>query len=76
MQVLELVHSDVCGLMQTVTVEEKYFLTYVDDFSRFIKLYLLRNKHEVFSKLKEYVAMVANKFGRMVQTILSDIGGE
>ena len=76
-QVLELVHSEVCGPKQTATVGEKYyFLTFVDDFSRFTVLCLLRNKHEVFSKLKEYVATVANKFGRKVQAIHSDNEGE
>lgn len=64
--------------MQTETVGggEYYFLTFIEDFSGFTVVYLLKNKHEVFSKFKEYVSMTANKFCIKVQAIRSYNGGE
>ncbi|KAG3009095.1 hypothetical protein PC121_g25350 [Phytophthora cactorum] len=44
-QVLEVIHSDVCGPMQTSTFSGKrYFVTFTDDKSHFCVVYLLRNK--------------------------------
>lgn len=46
---LELVHSDLCGSMQRQSLEgSKYFLTFIDDYSRKIWVYFLKNKFEVF----------------------------
>ena len=41
---LELVHSDVCELNNVLTRGGKrYFITFIDDFSRFTYMYLMRN---------------------------------
>ena len=41
---LELVHSDVCELNSVLTRGGKrYFITFIDDFSRFTYMYLMRN---------------------------------
>lgn len=46
---LELVHIDLCGLIEPATFGGKrYFLLIVDDFSRFIWVKLLRSNHEAF----------------------------
>ncbi|GBN19276.1 Copia protein [Araneus ventricosus] len=74
---LDLVHSDLCGPMPTQSVSGKcYFLTFVDDYSRYSMIYLLSKKDEVLSKLKEYIAMTRNKFGRTLKVLRSDNGGE
>lgn len=45
---LELVHSDVCDLMQVPTMSgNRYFLTFIDECSRMCWIYL-RNKSDVF----------------------------
>lgn len=76
-KVLDLVHSDVCGPMQTETPSGKrYILTFIDDFSRFTIIYLLKNKFEVFSKFKEYVELCITMFGRKPRVLRSDRGGE
>ena len=42
---LELVHSDVCGPMPTVTLGgASYFVTFIDDFSRKVWAYPLKRK--------------------------------
>jgi len=44
------VHSDVCGSFHVSSLGgNKYFLTFVDEFTRKIWLYLLKEKKEVFS---------------------------
>lgn len=74
---LDLVHTDVCGPMRTISQSGKrYVLTFVDDFSRYTVVYLLSQKSEVEQKLKEYVEMVKNKFGRKPVIIRSNRGGE
>eukprot|EP00253_Pinus_taeda_P036572 PITA_36572 len=48
---LEIVHSDVCGPMQTPSLAgSQYFLTFIDDFTRKFWVYFLKNKSEVFEK--------------------------
>jgi len=74
---LDLIHTDVCGPMSTETPGgKKYFLTLIDDFSRYTVLYLLHSKDEVPGKLQEYIAYVSNKFGRMPKLLQSDNGTE
>ena len=44
---LELIHSDLGDLKQTMTRgSKKFYVTFIDDYSRFTRVYLLRNKDE------------------------------
>ena len=46
---LKLIHSDVCELNGILTKGGKYyFITFIDDFSRYTYVYLMRNKDESF----------------------------
>ena len=46
---LELVHSDVCGPMQTLSFgNHSYFLNFIGHWSRFAWLYSLKAKSKVF----------------------------
>ena len=52
-KILELVHSNVCGLMKTPSIEDaRYFFTFIDDFSRKIWVYVLKSKKEVLARFK------------------------
>ena len=76
-EILELIHTDVCGPMQTTTPSgNRYFMTMIDDHSKFTKVYLLKNKSEVPNKIKEYVKYVQTKFRITPKKIRSDRGGE
>ncbi len=56
-KLLELVHSNVCGPMKTTSRGgARWFVTFINDFSRKIHFYLLRAKGEVSDKFKEYKA--------------------
>lgn len=74
---LELIHTDVCGPMRTGSVSGKrYFVTFIDDHSRYCSVYFLQHKSDVLSVLKEFVAAVFTQFGKVPKTIRSDRGGE
>ena len=48
---LEVIHSDVCGPMQAHTYSGKrYFVTFVDEYSHYCMVFLLKNKSEVATK--------------------------
>ncbi|GJY70629.1 zinc finger, CCHC-type containing protein [Tanacetum coccineum] len=52
-EVLELIHSDLCDLHATPSLgNKKYFVTFIDDASRFCYVYLLHSKDEALDKFK------------------------
>ncbi|CAL2230000.1 unnamed protein product [Prunus armeniaca] len=56
---LELIHSDVCGPMQSTTIGGNiYFLTFIDDCTRMCWVYFMQHKSEVFNIFKKFKAMV------------------
>ncbi|MCO5592489.1 hypothetical protein L7F22_046492 [Adiantum nelumboides] len=74
---LQLVHSDVCGSMRTPSMGNSlYFVTFIDDFSRFCWVYPLKAKSDVFAIFQHYVSMVENETGCKVQTLRTNRGGE
>ncbi|MCO5575101.1 hypothetical protein L7F22_028898 [Adiantum nelumboides] len=67
---LQLVHNDVCGPMRTPSVGNSlYFVTFIDDFSRFCWVYPLKEKSDVFAVFQHYVSMVENETVCKVQTL-------
>jgi transposase InsO family protein len=76
-KVMDLVHSDVVGPMETETPgKRKYYVTFVDDYSRYTVVYLMTTKAEVFDRFRDYVAMVQNQCGVKPKILRSDRGGE
>ena len=74
---LELVHSDVCGPMKTTSIGgARYFLTFIDDFSRKIWVYMLKYKSEVFGRFETWKALVEAQSECKVKVLRSDNGGE
>jgi hypothetical protein len=75
--VLELIHSYVCGPMPSSSISEYvYYVSFIDYYSRKTWLYLLKSKDEVFSKFKEFKALIENIFERKIKILRSDNGGE
>jgi hypothetical protein len=55
LDLLELVHIDVCGPMSTTARGGfEYFITFTDDFSRYGYVYLMKHKFETFERFKEF----------------------
>ena len=60
-KLLELIYYDLEDLKQTITRGgKKFYVTFIDEFSRLCKVYLLRNKGEAFNKFLIYKAEVEN----------------
>ena len=74
---LELVHSDVCGKMGAASLSGcEYVVTFVDDKSRFTWSYPIKKKSDVFSKFREWKRMAEKACGTSVKTLRTDNGGE
>ena len=59
---LELVHSDLCEMNGELNKDAKrYFMTFIDDCTRFCYVYLLKTKDEVLHYFKVYKAEVENQ---------------
>ena len=55
---------------------KRYYVTFIDDFSRYTKVYLFRNKDEAFDMFLIYKAEVENQLNKKIKRIRSDRGGE
>ena len=56
---LQIVHSDLCGPLLVVSFSGyKYFLTFIDDFSRHTWVYFLKLKSEFFNMFFAFKAFV------------------
>ena len=76
-EILELVHSDLCDLKITPTRGgRKYFITFIDDYSRFCYVYLLHSKDETIDVFKTYKNEVENQKNKTLKMLRSDRGGE
>jgi len=74
---LNLVHSDVCGPMLTESHGgHKYFVTFIDDYSRCCAVYFLKHRSEVSAKFKEFEAITTNDCGHKIEALRTDNGGE
>jgi hypothetical protein len=76
-EILDLIHSDVCGLMPVKSLGGSlYYVTFIDDYSRKTWLYLLKTKDEVFNKFQEFKAEIENLTSKKIKTLRTDNGGE
>lgn len=72
---LNLIHSDIKGPFGPCHIGFKYFITFIDDFSRYTTTYLLKLRSEVLQKLQEFKAYFKKFTRHSIQTLRSD-GGE
>jgi transposase InsO family protein len=74
---LELIHSDICE-MNSVLIEggQRYFMTMIDNASRYCYVYLLKTKDETLNYFKTYKAEVENQLEKKIKRFMSDRGGE
>jgi hypothetical protein len=73
---LELVHTDVWGPAIDSFGNKKYYVSFIDDFSKFAWIYLIRHKSEVFKFFQEFQHLVERLLNRKILTVQSDWGGE
>ena len=74
---LEIVHTDLCGPMRHSSFSgKKYFVTFIDDKSRWCEVYFVKNKTEILDVFKQYKAEVDNLTGNRIKMLQPDNGKE
>ena len=82
-ELLSMIHSDLCDFKTIPSRGGKnYFITFIDDCSKYCYVYLLHNlyllhsKDEALNMFKMYKAEVENQLEKKIKIIRSDGGGE
>ena len=74
---LELIHGDLCGPINPITPGgNRYIFLLVDDYSRFMWFYLLKNKSDAFEAFKKFRVLVEKNSEKGITTFRTDRGGE
>ena len=77
MTILERIHIDVCGpFLVASTTKNRYYVIFVNDFSRKCWIFFMQKKSETYSKLYEFKALVEKEMRKQVKYLRSDNGGE
>ncbi|WKA08320.1 hypothetical protein VitviT2T_026051 [Vitis vinifera] len=74
---LDLIHIEICGPMTpTALGGYKYFITFIDDFSRYGYVELIHEKSDSLNVFKAFKAKVELQLGKPIKAVKSDRGGE
>ena len=75
--ILELVHSDLAGPMQSTSLQgSKYIATFIDDYSRHAAVYYLKSKDQFVVALKQFLVWAETQTNNKMRALQSDRGGE
>ena len=72
----ELVHSDVCAMDTESIGGNRYFVTFIDDFTSFCYCFPIKRKSQVPDLFIDFVTAVQTQYDRQVKILRSDRGGE
>ena len=62
-----LIHSDVCGLMNIQAIGVfSYFITFINDHSRYGHVYMMKHKSEALKRFKEFGSEVEKQSGKSI----------
>lgn len=76
MQPLQLIHTDVWTSPVSSINGYKYYIVFIDDFSRYSWIYPLHAKPGVFDQFVKFKLMVENQFSLTIKQVQSNGGGE
>uniref|UniRef100_A0A2N9F7S6 Integrase catalytic domain-containing protein n=1 Tax=Fagus sylvatica TaxID=28930 RepID=A0A2N9F7S6_FAGSY len=69
----DLIHSDIWGPSPTATVGgSKYFVIFVDDFSRYTWIYLMHNRSELAQIYRTFAQMISTQFSKTIKIFRTD----
>lgn len=72
-EILEKVHSDICGPMTPETfLKQRYFVSFIDDKTRYATIRLLSSRDQVFDEFKDYLSEEENQLGVRLKRLHSD----
>lgn len=67
------IHMDVWGPYNTLTYDGiRFFLTLVDDYTRWTWIFLMRVKSDVIELLRNFIMMVNTQFSKKIKMVKSD----
>jgi hypothetical protein len=67
------VHSDVWGSAPVPSYNKfRYYVTFIDDFSRTTWIYLLTSKDEVFQRFVDFTNFIENQYNTTIKILRSD----
>jgi hypothetical protein len=72
---LELVYSGVWGPAPTSAGRKNYYVSFIDDYSKYTWIYLLKDISEVFQKFHEFQSLVERMLGRKIIVMQTGWGG-
>lgn len=76
-QKLELIHADICGPIKPEShSKRRYFITFIDDFSRKTWVFLQVEKSAAFECFKQFKALVEKESSCHTNCLITNRGGE
>lgn len=66
------IHSDICGPVDLGYKGLKYFISFIDDKSRYSYIYTMKVRSEAAEKFKEYKSLVENQFNTSIKVLRTD----
>jgi len=74
---LQLIHTDVCGPITPASWSgERYYVSFIDDFTHFAIVYPIKEKFDTLNKLKIFEAFATAHFGTRMSKLRCDNGDE
>ena len=73
---LQLIHTDLAQMEDLSFKKHKYFLTFLDDYSRKCFVVFLRSKSQVAAAFAQFIVNIETQTGEKIQRIRSDNGRE
>ena len=74
-KLLEIMHTYICGPFDVSSFgRERYFITFIDDYSRYGYVYLLHEKSQAVDALEIYLNEVERQLDKKVKVVRSDRG--
>jgi len=74
---LSLVHSDICGPINVESAgDARYFVTFIDDYSRYTVTVMLRNRSDIVQVFKDYKQKMKSLTNRHIKKLRTDNGKE
>jgi hypothetical protein len=75
-RLLQRIHSDVHMIPVPTSLGYRYWVTFIDDWSRYGWTYLLKHKSDVFKAFKAFKAFVELQYSVSIECLHNDKGGE
>lgn len=73
---LEIIHTNTSGLYPPCLNSQRYFISFINDCTRYMYLYLINHKNEILDTFKIYKAEVRKQKEQKIKIIRSDKGEE